>query len=128
MKLLPNFFERGQLQKMFFLFPDPHFKKKKFKRRIISRQLLGTYAYLLAVGGILYTITDVEALGDWMRQHLDDCPLFERITDQAELDADPCVAMIQVSSEEAKKVDRASGSKHMAIYRRIAPPADSDDE
>ena len=26
MKYLPNYFRRGQLEKMFFLFPDPHFK------------------------------------------------------------------------------------------------------
>lgn len=36
MKFLPNFFERGQLSKMFFCFPDPHFKQRKFKARIIS--------------------------------------------------------------------------------------------
>ena len=35
MKFLPNFFRKGQLSKMFFLFPDPHFKKAKFKWRII---------------------------------------------------------------------------------------------
>ena len=26
MRYLPNYFAKGQLQKMFFLFPDPHFK------------------------------------------------------------------------------------------------------
>jgi len=31
MKYLPNFFEKGQLTKMFFLYPDPHFKKAKHK-------------------------------------------------------------------------------------------------
>lgn len=35
MKFLPNFFEKGQLTKMFFLFPDPHFKQRKHKARII---------------------------------------------------------------------------------------------
>ena len=35
MKFLPNFYRKGQLSKMFFLFPDPHFKKAKFKWRII---------------------------------------------------------------------------------------------
>ncbi|KAG8585531.1 hypothetical protein GDO81_005062 [Engystomops pustulosus] len=29
MKYLPNFFRKAQLSKMFFLFPDPHFKKTK---------------------------------------------------------------------------------------------------
>ena len=36
MKFLPNFFERDQLTKIFFLFPDPHFKARKHKARIIS--------------------------------------------------------------------------------------------
>ena len=35
MKFLPNFFEKGQLSKVFFLFPDPHFKQRKHKARII---------------------------------------------------------------------------------------------
>jgi tRNA (guanine-N7-)-methyltransferase len=35
MKYLPNYFEKGQLEKMFFLFPDPHFKEKNHRRRII---------------------------------------------------------------------------------------------
>ncbi|KAL7989809.1 hypothetical protein Chor_012475, partial [Crotalus horridus] len=47
MKYLPNFFCKGQLLKMFFLFPDPHFKKTKHKWRIISSTLLAEYAYIL---------------------------------------------------------------------------------
>jgi len=39
-----------QLTKMFFLFPDPHFKKTKHKWRIISPSLLAEYAYVLKVG------------------------------------------------------------------------------
>lgn len=39
-----------QLSKMFFLFPDPHFKKTKHKWRIISPTLLAEYAYTLRVG------------------------------------------------------------------------------
>jgi tRNA (guanine-N7-)-methyltransferase len=35
MKYLPNYFAKGQLKKIFFLFPDPHFKKSNHKRRII---------------------------------------------------------------------------------------------
>ena len=31
MKYLPNFFRKGQLSRIFFLFPDPHFKKHKHK-------------------------------------------------------------------------------------------------
>ena len=35
---------------MFFLYPDPHFKKAKYKWRIINNQLLAEYAYSLKIG------------------------------------------------------------------------------
>ena len=50
MKYLPNFFRKHQLTKMFFLYPDPHFKKVKFKHRIINTPLLAEYAYILKPG------------------------------------------------------------------------------
>lgn len=81
MKFLPNFFRKAQISKMFFLFPDPHFKKKKHKARIITTQLLAEYAYLLKEGGVLYTATDVEELHHWMKNHLDAHPCFERASD-----------------------------------------------
>lgn len=56
MKYLPNYFEKGQLSKMFFLFPDPHFKKVKHKWRIISTNLLAEYAFVLHPGGIIFFI------------------------------------------------------------------------
>jgi len=126
MKFLPNYFTKGQLQKMFFLFPDPHFKKANYRRRIINTVLLADYAYILGVGGKLYTITDVKDLGDWMRLHLDSFPLFQRISDE-ENAADPVVQLVTESSEEAKKVDKAGGKKFLAVYRRIERPPGADD-
>lgn len=58
-KYLPNYFRKAQLQKLFFLFPDPHFKVQNHRRRIISHQLLTEYAYLLEV-----TPTPVTCLPD----------------------------------------------------------------
>ena len=83
---LPHYFRKGQLRRIFFLFPDPHFKACNHRRRIISAQLLDEYAYLLRKGGMVYTITDVEELGRWMKDHLDAHPLFARVEDE-ELEA-----------------------------------------
>lgn len=117
----------SQLTKMFFLFPDPHFKRTKHKWRIISPTLLAEYAYVLRVGvsreqeggrgegfqpriqwglvgdsppspspccstacsgpsrltlpvqGLVYTITDVLELHEWMCTHFEGHPLFERV-------------------------------------------------
>ena len=44
MRYLPNFFYKEQIEKMFFCFPDPHFKTKNHRRRIVSHNLLSEYA------------------------------------------------------------------------------------
>ena len=62
MKYLPDFFRKAQLSKVFFLFPDPHFKKQKHKWRIISPQLLTEYAFFLKLNGLAYFASDVKDL------------------------------------------------------------------
>lgn len=57
MRYLPNFFRKHQMEKIFICFPDPHFKAKNHRRRIVSHILLSEYAYLLKPGGRLYTVT-----------------------------------------------------------------------
>eukprot|EP01087_Luapelamoeba_hula_P013462 TRINITY_DN3841_c0_g1_i1.p1 TRINITY_DN3841_c0_g1~~TRINITY_DN3841_c0_g1_i1.p1 ORF type:complete len:222 (-),score=37.94 TRINITY_DN3841_c0_g1_i1:24-689(-) len=121
MKHLPNYFYKGQLEKIFFLFPDPHFKKRKHRRRIISPTLLAEYAYVLAEGGIAYTNTDVEDLHVWMVKHFTAHPLFVRIPDE-ELNADPILPLIMDVSEEGQKVAKQMGAKYPAAFRRIPCP------
>jgi len=121
MKYLPNFFKKGQLEKMFFLYPDPHFKKAKYKWRIINNQLLAEYAYSLKIGGFVYTVTDVEDLHVWMKTHFVKFPLFEQVKEE-EYANDPIVPKLLDSSEEGKKVVRNKGKHFMAIFRRIQDP------
>lgn len=61
----PPLIPQGQLEKLFFLFPDPHFKAVNHRRRIIQHALLTEYAHILAIGGIIYTITDVKVGPGW---------------------------------------------------------------
>uniref|UniRef100_A0A0E0L9S8 tRNA (guanine-N(7)-)-methyltransferase n=1 Tax=Oryza punctata TaxID=4537 RepID=A0A0E0L9S8_ORYPU len=119
MKYIPNYFRKAQLLKMFFLFPDPHFKEKNHRRRVISMQLLDEYAYVMEVGGIIYTITDVEELGEWMRSCLEKHPLFEAIPEE-EIKADPVVKLLSTATEEGQKVARNGGQTFQAIFRRIS--------
>ena len=121
MKHITNYFKKGQLEKMFFLFPDPHFKVANHRRRIIQRTLLAEYAYLLKPGGILYTITDVEDLGVWMREKLEAHPLFEAVT-EAELEGDDAARLLVEGTEEGQKVKRNGGKTWKAIFRRIESP------
>ncbi|GAA5905542.1 hypothetical protein JCM6882_004780 [Rhodosporidiobolus microsporus] len=143
MKFLPNFFEKAQLSKIFFLFPDPHFKARKHKARIISPTLLAEYAYVLRPGGLLYTITDVPDLHTWMTGHIADFPLFKRLTDEeidniglesgegvvgyegSELQRDRERAVMEAvkrRTEEGRKVERNNGGKQWSVWRRLPDP------
>lgn len=121
MKFLPNYFAKHSLSALFFLFPDPHFKSRKHKARIISPTLLAEYAYVLKPGGIIYTITDVKDLHEWMRTHLAAFPLFEAV-DEESLRAEgkgPIIDAVYTSTEEGKKVERNGGEKWLACFRRL---------
>jgi tRNA (guanine-N7-)-methyltransferase len=121
MKFLPNFFHKHQLHTLFFLFPDPHFKARKHKARIISPTLLAEYAYVLRIGGIVYTVTDVEDLHLWMVKYLDEFPLFERIEEEKlrEIGQAGVVDAVLNGTEEGKKVERNGGKKYFAAFVRI---------
>lgn len=118
MKYLPNYFYKAQLSKIFFLYPDPHFKKSKHKWRIINPALLAEYAYVLKKGGHIYTVTDVEDLHVWMTSHLEAHILFKRLTDE-ETSLDILHDKLLNSSEEAQKVERNHGQKFLSIFRRL---------
>lgn len=126
MKFLPNYFERAQLSKIFLCFPDPHFKQRKHKARIVSAQLNSEYAFILKPGGKLYTVTDVEELHLWMVNHFegeesgDVAGLWDRVT-QAELESDVC-ANLMTETEEGKKVTRNGGQKYVGVWRRREDP------
>ena len=127
MKFLPNFFTRSQLKAIFLCFPDPHFKARKHKARIVSAQLNAEYAYVLRPGGKVYTITDVEELHRWIVKHFEGeesgpgRELWERVT-QEELDGDPCVKVMSEETEEGKKVTRNGGKKYVGVWRRMEDP------
>ena len=144
MKCITNYFPKASLEKIFFCFADPHFKAKNHRRRVINRNSLSEYAYIMKTGAILYCITDVEELHNWQVKHLDEHPVsqraaysdaatgqpthclthgnaqsFERLTEE-ELKGDLAYDLIQNSSEESIKVSRNAGSKWSAAYRRIS--------
>lgn len=122
MKFLPNFFRQAQLSKIFLCFPDPHFKARKHKARIVSTSLNSEYAYVMRPGGKVYTITDVEDLHLWMVEHFEAHPSFARV-EEAEVEGDECVDVMRVETEEGKKAERNGGNKFVAVFTRLEDPA-----
>ena len=122
MKFLPNFFAKSQLSRAFLCFPDPHFKARKHKARIVSSTLNSEYAFVMQPGGIVYTITDVEDLHEWMVRHFNAHPSFNRLAPDEEAQ-DSCVQTMRMETEEGKKVERNGGAKFVACFKRLNDPA-----
>jgi tRNA (guanine-N7-)-methyltransferase len=120
MRFAPHFFRKGQLEKMFILFADPHFKRSNFRRRVIHANFLSIYAYCIRE---LYVCTDVYDLFEWEIKHIENHPLFERVDPALEpYEKDPCYIAMHHATEESQKVTRNKGKKWGAIYKRIAEP------
>jgi len=124
MKFLPNFILKHQLHSIFFLFPHPHFKSRKHKQRIISPTLVAEYAYVLRPGGIVYTISDVKDLHEWMVKYLSEFELFDPISEKEliEMGKGPILDAVRQETEEGKKVERNKGEKWLACFRRLPDP------
>lgn len=56
----------GVLQTVTIQFPDPWFKKKHAKRRMVNEELVATVVKHLAPGGRIFVQTDIEFLADEM--------------------------------------------------------------
>ena len=143
---LPNLLRGRSLDAMLFAYPDPHFKARTHRRRILSRALLQQYVYFLRPGGRLYASTDVEELFRWMLERLDDCPLLrcvhmsavrtgqsrfnlaeagelpavpsQPVDVEAFLQSDVLARAVRDYSDEGQRVARQHGDKFLLVYEK----------
>lgn len=80
---LPLLFPDASLERVYILFPDPWWKKRHARRRIISPHVLQLLAAKLQPGGLLIIKTDVEPYYHFAAGLFDDtCPQFRRLDPQ----------------------------------------------
>lgn len=77
--LLPVAIDDGQLAEMFLLYPDPWWKQRHRKRRVIRPDFLDLLARKMRSGGRVWIRTDVGPLADDMRDTLLAHPEFEPV-------------------------------------------------
>lgn len=77
---IPILIDDGQLTEMFLLYPDPWWKSRHHKRRIIQPDFLDLLARKMPSGGMVWIRTDVGSLADDMRDTLNDHDQFEPLT------------------------------------------------
>ncbi len=97
----------GRLQTVTIQFPDPWFKKKHAKRRMVNAELVETIATKLAADGRIFIQTDIEFLADEMFE------LFRQETrlNETPIDANP----FPVKTEREKAVE----DKGLTVYRAM---------
>ncbi|MBK7709320.1 MAG: tRNA (guanosine(46)-N7)-methyltransferase TrmB [Acidobacteria bacterium] len=97
----------GRIDVFTIQFPDPWFKKKHAKRRMVNEQLVQTVAEHLSPGGRAFVQTDIDFLADEM---------FELFRGCASLKAVECAENpFPVKTEREQAVEE----KELAIHRRI---------
>lgn len=96
----------GLLQMVTIQFPDPWFKKKHAKRRMVNQEMVDTIARHLSPGGKVFVQTDIEFLADEM---------FGLFRNDVRFIEAPIVANpFPVKTEREKAVE----GKGLPVYRR----------
>lgn len=105
-RLIENLPE-GILQTVTIQFPDPWFKKKHAKRRMVNDEMVETIAQHLAPDGRVFVQTDIEFLAEEMFELFRNDDLFEEI----EINENP----FPVKTEREKAVEE----KELEVYRSL---------
>ena len=74
---MPRLFASGSVRRFFLNFPDPWFKSRQHKRRVIGPGLVSEIARSLVPGGELYVMTDIFALALDAMAALEGDPAFQ---------------------------------------------------
>lgn len=97
----------GVLQNVTIQFPDPWFKKKHAKRRMVNEEMVETIARHLAPGGRVFVQTDIEFLANEMFTIFRNDDRFV----ETQTEANP----FPVKTEREKAVE----DKDLPVYRRL---------
>lgn len=65
---LPYLFEKESLSQIYILFPDPWFKRRHYKHRLINAERAQLFHSLLKPGGKLFFATDNDDYAAWVRK------------------------------------------------------------
>lgn len=111
--VLPLLVDDGQLRELFLLFPDPWWKIRHRKRRIIQPDFLDLIAQKMPPGGTIWIRTDVGTFADDMRDTLAAHPMFKPL----DVFAYPLEPFPRSTRE--RHVVRAGIPVHTIYYQRV---------
>jgi tRNA (guanine-N7-)-methyltransferase len=108
-RLLENI-PQGRLQMVTIQFPDPWFKKKHAKRRMVNPELVETVVSTLASGGKIFVQTDIEPLAE----EINDLFRTSKLVKQSSSRKNP----FPVKTERELAVESKGGQVHRRLFQR----------
>lgn len=104
----------GTLQRVTIQFPDPWFKNRHSKRRLVQPDLVTELASYLTVGGIVFLQSDIKALAVEMCDRFEANPAFQKQGTQAWLAENP----LPVPTEREKSTLLRGEPVYRALFIR----------
>ncbi|MHC5599483.1 MAG: tRNA (guanosine(46)-N7)-methyltransferase TrmB [Nostoc sp.] len=105
----------GSLQRVTIQFPDPWFKTRHAKRRVVQAELVADLANYLAIGGFVFLQSDMEFVAVEMRDRFAENPCFEKIGTGEWLDQNP----LPVATEREIGTQKKGEPVYRALFERV---------
>lgn len=106
-----------RLQMVTIQFPDPWFKKKHAKRRMVNDEMIETIARHLAPNGRVFVQTDIELLAEEMSELFRNSKAFREMPTSEN--------PFPVKTEREKAVEEKGSNVYRVIFKKIKKTADS---
>ena len=119
---LTDFFEPGEIEKIYLNFSDPWPKARHAKRRLTSAQHLDIYRQLLLPGSFLEFKTDNTGLFDFSLEEIGQYPAFDVVAQTRDLHHDPSMNAGNVETEYEAKFSAQGHPICKLIARRMDVP------
>lgn len=114
---LPN----KTLQRVTIQFPDPWFKNRHAKRRVVQPELVAELANYLALGGTVFLQSDIKFVAEEMCDRFTEHPAFVRLGDGEWLAENP----LPVSTEREEYVLSRGEPVYRALFTRVGNDRDT---
>jgi tRNA (guanine-N7-)-methyltransferase len=105
----------GMLQKVTIQFPDPWFKNRHAKRRVVQPELVTELANYLTVGGVVFLQSDIEFVAVEMCDRFQENPAFEKIGTTTWLAKNP----LPVPTEREIATQNKGEPVYRALFRKL---------
>lgn len=109
---LPN----NNLERVTIQFPDPWFKNRHAKRRVVQPELVAELANYLALGGTVFLQSDIKFVAEEMCDRFTENPAFVRQHAEEWLTENP----LPVSTEREEYVLSRGESVYRALFTRVS--------